>query len=45
MHLLLFFAFIVYYIFVATVGFVCVRHLRRLKEFEETFLGEEYDKR
>ncbi|GMH78537.1 hypothetical protein TrST_g6514 [Triparma strigata] len=43
-HLLLFFAFIVYYIFVATVGFVCVRHLRRLKEFEETFLGEEYDK-
>ena len=43
-HLLLFFAFIVYYAFVSLVGFVCVRHLNKLRAFEESLGNEMYSR-
>ncbi|GMI20273.1 hypothetical protein TrCOL_g12270 [Triparma columacea] len=42
-HLLLFFSMIVYYLFLTCVGVTCVRHLRHLREFENS-LSRPYEK-
>ncbi len=39
-HLLLFFGMVVYYLFVATVGALTLRHLRILRRFEESIKGD-----